>query len=339
MPVTHLIKAAVAVALAFPVSFASVLAGIAILTSGFDAHAQDYPTRPIKVIVGYGPGSTNDVRLRQISDRLAAALGQPIVIENRPGAAATLAAGLAAKAAPDGYTLLYGGATELAVEPALRKDLPYDVLRDFQPIVQLGTSPAVLFAGPRSNVRTFQDLVAGAKAKPGQLTCGSYGAGSLTHLLLMQLNQQSGIDLVHVPYKNPASGLMDVAGGHTTVAFDYMVGAASLLQAGKLVPLLVIGDTRLSVLPDVPSAAEVGLPGLDRKGWAGFLAPRNTPKDIVRKLNREIVRLIRSPEMTEVIARSGAQIVAGTPEGFETFIRDEHKKYAALVKSVGLRAE
>jgi tripartite-type tricarboxylate transporter receptor subunit TctC len=316
-----------------------VVAAVALVAGVFGAHAQEYPARPIKVILGYGPGSTNDVRLRQIADRLAAALGQPIVIENRPGAAATLAAGLAAKAAPDGYTLFYAGATELAVEPALRKDLPYDVLRDFQPIIQLGTSPAVLFAGAGSNLRSYRDLLAAAKAKPAHLTCGSYGAGSLTHLLLLQLNQQAGIEVIHVPYKNPASGLMDVAGGHTTVAFDYMVGAASLLDAGKLVPLLVVGDRRLSVLPNVPSASEVGLPRLDSKGWAGMLAPRRTPKEIVRRLNTELVRLMRSPEMVQIIARSGAQIVAGSPEEFENLIRAEQERYSALVKATGMRTE
>lgn len=316
-----------------------LLAALAAATLPAQVRADAYPSKPLRIILGYGAGSTNDVRLRQISDRLAVALGQPIVIENRPGAAGTLGAGLAAKAKPDGYTLYYGGTTELAVEPALRKDLPYDVLRDFQPIVQWGISPAVLFTGVQSNLRSAKDLFAAAKAKPGQLTCGSYGSGSLTHLLLVQLNREAGTDIVHVPYKNPATGLLDVAGGHTTVAFDYMVGAAALLAAGKLVPLLVVGDARLSVLPEVPSAAELGLRGVDRKGWAGFLAPRNTPKEIVRRLNSELVKLMRSPEMVQVIAVTGGQLVAGTPEQFEALIGEERKRFAALAQAAGFRAE
>jgi tripartite-type tricarboxylate transporter receptor subunit TctC len=183
------------------------------LTTAVDLHADDYPSRPIKVVLGFGPGSTNDVRVRQIADRLGAVLGQPVIVENRPGASGTLGAGFVAKAPPDGYTLYYGGVTELAVEPVLRNDLSYDVLRDFQPIVRWGISPSILVVSPDSGLRSIQDLLARAKANPGKLTGGSAGVGSLTHLLLVQLNQQAGIDIVHVPYKNPASGLMDVVGG------------------------------------------------------------------------------------------------------------------------------
>jgi tripartite-type tricarboxylate transporter receptor subunit TctC len=324
-----------------PIRFAAlhVLAALMLAFGAAAVRAESYPSRPVKIVVGYGPGSTLDVRLRQIGDRLAAVLQQPVVIENRPGAAGTMGAAYAAKAKPDGYTLFFGGATELAVEPAVRSDLPYDVLRDFDPIIQVGFGPAVLLVGTQSGVESIQELLSAAKARPGALTCGSFGTGSLTHLLLLQLNRTAGTQIVHVPYKNPASGLTDVAGGHTTMAFDYLVGASSLIAAGKLVPLVVVGDRRLDVLPNVPSAAEAGLPKLDRMGWTAVLAPKGTPPEIVRRLNAALGRVLASPEMIKAYASTGGRIVASSPEALGEFLRMEQKQYVELARATGLRGE
>jgi tripartite-type tricarboxylate transporter receptor subunit TctC len=313
------------------------IAALAVATAPFGTRAESYPSRPIRIVVGYGAGSTIDVRVRQFSDRLATALSTPVIVENRPGAAGTLGASHAARSAPDGYTLFYGGATELAVEPAFRRDLPYDVLQDFAPIMLVGSSPAILLINPGLGVRSIGELVALARSQPGRLSCATYGIGSLTHLLLLQLSREAGVEIAHAPYKNPAHGLVDVAGGHASMAFDYMVGAQALIAAGRLRPLLVVGSRRLSVLPDTPSAAEVGYPGLDRRGWAGFLAPAGTPPAVIGRLNHELGRILRSPEMLQVIAESGAEVIGSSPEAFAVFLREEQSKFAALIKVAGLR--
>ena len=235
--------------------------------------------------------------------------------------------------------LLFGGTSELSTALVLYPDLPYNPGSDFVAISQAALGPPLLLVNPKLGVRDVEGLIALAKAKPGALTCASYGSGSLTHLLLLEFNLLSGTDITHVPYKNAAQGLTDVMAGQVSMMFDYAVNARPFIVAGRLQALMVNGSRRLSVLPDVPSAAEAGLPQMDAMGWNGLLAPRGTPKDIVDRLHREFVRVLRSPEMESIVAESGSLIVASTPEEFAAFLRAQQKRMQELVKVTGAKLE
>lgn len=291
------------------------------------------------MVVPTSAGSASDVRARQIAERLAVVLKQPVIVDNRAGAGETIGAIFVAKTAADGYTILYGTIGNLAVAPAFYPHLPYDPLKDFQPITQQNLIPPILVVSPKLGVRTFRELIALAKSKPGQLTCGSRGNGTHTQLLLLQLNRDAGIDVVHVPYKNSANALTDVVAGHIDMIFDYTPSSMPLISAGKLIPVLTVGHKRSKLLSDVPSAEEVGLPRLDHKGWSGFLVPAGTPREIVQRLNTEFVRIIRSPEVAQILVDSGGEAVGNSPEEFAAFIRSEQESLAALVKATGAKAE
>lgn len=310
--------------------------GLTMLTP---ACADNYPSKLIRLVVPTSAGSTSDVRARQIAERLSAALKQPVIVDNRAGAGETIAADFVAKAAPDGYTILYGTIANLAIAPAFYPNLPYDPRRDFAPITQQNLIPPILVVSPKLGVRTPRELIALAKSKPGQLTCGSRGNGTITQLLLLQLNREAGIDIVHVPYKNSANALTDVVAGHIDMIFDYTPTSMPLITAGRLVPVLTVGHKRSKLLPDVSSAEEAGLPRLEHKGWSGFLVPVGTPKDIVKRLNAELVRIVRSPELAQFMVDSGGEAVGNSPEEFAAFIRSEQESMAALVKATGARAE
>ena len=309
------------------------------LTSSVIVAQDKWPSKPIKVVVPVGAGSSADVRARQIADHLAKALGKPVLIENRPGAGATIGADYVAKSPGDGYTLLYGTIADQAIAPALYPNLPYNPRKDFLPIVQNTLIPPQLVVNPALGVRSMKDLIGLAKARPGQLMAGSWGNGSLTHLLLLQLNREAGIEISHVPYKNAASALSDVVAGHVAMMFDYIPATQSLIKAGKLRPLMTVGPQRSKVLPDVPCAAEVGLPGIKHMGWSGFFAPAGTPKEIVTRLHVELARIVRSPELAQIVIDSGGEVPAGSPEDFAAFIRREQDEMAEIVKATGAKAE
>lgn len=301
--------------------------------------ADGYPSKPIKLVVAHAAGSSIDLRARQIAERMARGFGQGVVVENRPGVGGTMGAGYVARAAPDGYTLLFGGTSELGTALVLYPDLSYDPATDFTPIGQAAVGPPLLLVNPGLGVRDVAGLIALAKAKPGTLTCASYGSGSLTHLMLLEFNLLAGTDITHVPYKNAAQGLIDVMAGQVSMMFDYAVNARSFVTAGRLQALMVNGSRRLSVLPEVPAAAELGMPGMSSMGWNGLLAPRGTPRDIVERLHRELVRVLRSPEMESVVAESGSLIVASTPEAFAAFLQAELKRMRDLVKRTGAKLD
>jgi len=303
------------------------------------SYAGNYPVKPNKVVVPLAAGSTADVRARQISEHLSKALGWQVIVENRPGAGNTLGADYVAKSAPDGYTLLYGTIADQSIAPALYPNLPYNPRRDFAPITQNALVPAILFVNAELGVRSMQELIALAKAKPAQLTFGSYGNGTLTHLLLAQLNRETGIEITHVPYKSAAAALTDVVAGRVSLLFDFVITAGPFVKAGKLRPLMIVGAKRSRVFPDVPSAAEVGLPRISHNAWAGFLAPAGTPRDIVNRLNTELVRIVRSPELAQIAVDSGGEAVGNSPEEFAAFIRSEQDELAGLVKATGARVD
>jgi tripartite-type tricarboxylate transporter receptor subunit TctC len=299
----------------------------------------EYPSRPIRFVVPYAAGTTVDIRARQVAERIAGPLGQSVVVENRPGAGGTLGAAQVAKAPPDGYTVLVGTIADQAVAPAVHAKLPYDPRKDFAAITQYAETAPILVANPALGVKSIREIIALAKARPGELTIGSWGNGTLTHLLSLQLSQLAGIELTHVPYKSSAQGLTDVVGGNLSLFWDYPVSSLGFIQSGKLTALMVIGDHRVQPLPGVQAAAEVGLTEMNHLAWGGFLAPAGTPVEIVQRLNREIVRALRSPEMEKALADHGSRVVTNSPTEFAAFIRREQEALAALAKAAGARIE
>jgi tripartite-type tricarboxylate transporter receptor subunit TctC len=298
----------------------------------------EYPTKPVKLVVPIGPGSASDVRARQIGDLLAKALGQPVIIDNRPGAGSTIGAAYVAKAKADGYTLLYGTIADQAIAPYLYRGLAYDPRKDFIPVAQNSLVPPILVINSALGVSTVPELLALAKRKPGQLTIGSWGEATLTHLIGLQFAREAGIELVHVPYKNAAAALNDVVAGHIEMMFDYMTSSKPFIDAGKLKALMTVGANRSKRLPQVPSAAELGFPAIRHMGWSVMFVPAGTPHGIVKRLNDELVRIVRSPEVIRVITESGGDpdAVGGSPEQIAAFVRREQDSIAELIKATGM---
>lgn len=297
--------------------------------------AERYPNRPIKLIVPYAPGSPVDTQARKLSDPLAKALGQPIVVENRAGASGTIGVGIGAKARPDGYTLIVGSSSNLVVSPALGLSLPYDPLRDLDPVTQYSRGGAVLVAHPSLGVNTAQDFFALAKAKPGQLTYASSGATGVGHLAGELLQHEAGIKLLHVPYKTPA--FMAVLGNEVPLGFDFGIVVAPHVRAGKLRALLVTARKRNTALPEVPTVAECGFPDAEIYGWSGILVPAGTPKEIVAHLHKEIVTVLATDAIREAFA--GSELVGSTPEEFRATIAAEQARIARIVKLAGIKGE
>jgi tripartite-type tricarboxylate transporter receptor subunit TctC len=310
-----------------------------VATAAASALAQTYPSKPIRFVTAMAAGTTVDIRARQVGERVAKSIGQPVIVENRPGAGGTLAAAYVARAAPDGYTVLVGTVAEQAIALAIYPKLDYDPRKDFAPITQYAETATLLVANPALGVTNMQQLIALARAKPGRLSLGSWGNGTLTHLLTVQLAQVAGIDIQHVPYKNQAQALSDVVGGQIDLFWDYPVTSLSFIRAGRLRGLMVVGDRRVQPLPDVQSAAEAGLPAIRHKAWGGFLAPAGTPRPVVDRLNAEIVKALRSPEMERILAEQGSRVVTNTPDEFAAFIRREQEEMAQLAKAAGARVE
>jgi tripartite-type tricarboxylate transporter receptor subunit TctC len=310
-----------------------------VATAAASALAQTYPSKPIRFVTAMAAGTTVDIRARQVGERVAKSIGQPVIVENRPGAGGTLAAAYVARAAPDGYTVLVGTVAEQAIALAIYPKLDYDPRKDFAPITQYAETATLLVANPALGVTNMQQLIALARAKPGRLSLGSWGNGTLTHLLTVQLAQVAGIDIQHVPYKNQAQALSDVVGGQIDLFWDYPVTSLSFIKAGRLRGLMVVGDRRVQPLPEVPSAAEAGLPEIRHKAWGGFLAPAGTPRPVVDRLNAEIVKALRSPEMERILAEQGSRVVTNTPDEFAAFIRREQEEMAQLAKAAGARVE
>jgi len=318
-----------------------LIAAALALAAAADASAENYPSKPIRLVVPVGAGSASDVRARQIGDRLSKALGQPVIIDNRPGAGSTIGAAYVAKAKADGYTLLYGTSADQGLAPVLHRNLPYDPRKAFVPVVQNALIPPILVVNPALGVSSLRELIDLAKKKPGQLTVGSWGEGTLTHLLGIQLGQEAGVELVQVPYKNAAEALNDVVAGHISMMFDYTPACKPFIAAGKLRALMTVGNKRSKILPDVPSAVEIGLPAIKHMGWSVISVPTGTPAHIVARLNTELVRIVRSPEIIQIIVDSGGDpdAVGGTPEQIAAFVRREQESLGELVKVTGMRIE
>jgi tripartite-type tricarboxylate transporter receptor subunit TctC len=317
----------------------AALAAALLLTAPAGAFAADYPTRPIKIIVPYTPGGAVDILTRAISEKLSAALGQPVVQENKPGAGASIGADLVAKAPPDGYTLLVCTNGAMTINTTLYKDLKYDPLRDFEPISLMANHTVVLVVNADLPAKSVQELVALAKAKPGALSGGSSGNGSTMHLAHEFLNKTAGINIVHVPYRGSAFAMAAVGSGELHMSFMDLNPAIPVVKAGNARMLGVVGPQRSVTVPEVPTMAEAGFPGFDFVTWSGFFAPAGTPKDVIARLNREIVRILAEPEIRKRIIDTGGEPFASTPDELRERIRKEMPMWTALVRDAGAKAD
>lgn len=296
--------------------------------------AANYPSRPIRIIVPYTPGAINDVLARRIAQQLSEALKQSVVVENKPGGGTVIGTEYVARAEPDGYTLLQTAASH-SINPSLVAKLPYDSIKSFSFISLVGTSPYVMTATPSLPANTVPELIALAKSQPGRISYASTGNGGSAHLMGELLKDMAQVDLMHIPYKGLAQGLNDVASGQVQLTFSTYTGAMAYLQPGRVKAIAVTGKQRMSVLPNVPTIAET-LPGYDVSGWWGYVAPAGTPKPIVDKLNRELNKIVQSPEFKEHFKSQGVEMLGTTPEEFRTHVEREMETWRKLIKKANI---
>jgi tripartite-type tricarboxylate transporter receptor subunit TctC len=316
-----------------------VTAIAALCAIGAPAFAQDkWPSKPIKYIVPFPPGGTTDILARLISAKLATALGQPVLVENKAGAGGNIGSDFVAKSAPDGYTILGGTISSHAINASMYKTMPYDPIKDFQPITLIGTNANVLIVDPKSPYKTAQELIAAAKAKPGSISFASAGAGTSQHLSGELFKAMAGLDMVHVPYKGSAPAIQDVMGGQVPMMFDTTVVAAPHVKSGNVRALAVTSAKRVKGMEAIPPLAEAGVPGYQLVSWQGIFVPAGTPKDIVTRLNAELVKIIGMADVRERLDSLGVDPVANTPEEFSAFQKAELAKWAKVVKDAKIEA-
>lgn len=312
---------------------------IAVLTAGIPALAQEYPSRPVRLIVPYPPGGPTDIMGRLVSDVLTKRLGQNVVVDNRGGAATAIGAEMAARAQPDGYTLLVSSETTFAVNPALRDKLPYNPARDFVPVSMLTTQPYVLAVSPAITATSVSQLVSYAKANAGKLRYGSAGIGSANHLAGEMFRHAAGIDVLHVPYKGNGPAIIDLISNQ----ISFMLGSISSLYphaaVKKLRILAVANPKRAAAAPEIQTFAEGGMPGFQVSGWNGMVAPRGTPPQIVKKLNAEVIAGFSQPDVLERLRKQSIDPATGTPDQFAAHMKSEYARYDKLIKAVNLKVE
>ena len=303
------------------------------------AGAQTYPSQPIRMIVPFTAGGTTDILARTIGQKLAEAWRQPVIVENKPGAGGNIGADAVAKAKPDGYTILMGTIGTQSINASLYAKMPYDAAKDFAPVTLVAMVPNVLVVNPGVPAKSVADLIALAKAKPGQLNFASSSTGGSPHLSGEMFKQMTGADIVHVPYKGSAPAITDLLGGQVSLMFDNLPSALPQVKAGKLRALGVTSARRSQAAPEIPTIAESGVPGYEVDSWFGILAPAGTPKEVVGKLNAEIARILKMPDVRQRLQEQGAEPVGGTPEQFADHIRKETVKWARVVKASGAKAD
>jgi len=318
-------------ALAMPLVLSSVPL---VLSLSKPAHAQGYPDRPIRIVVPFGQGGFTDVAARILQKELAPAIGQAIIIENKPGAGSTIGTAEVSRAKPDGHTLVMIS-TAHVISPHLYKQMPYDPLKDFAPVTKLAEGPYVLVVHPSLGVKSVAELVALAKAQPGKVDYASSGNGSAQHLVGALFTTIAGVDMNHVPYKGSNQAMNDLLGGQVKVSFVGVPNALPHFASGKLRALGVSSAKRYSELPDVPSIAEAGVPGYDATIWLGLLAPPGTPRDVVQRLNAEITRVLSAPEARKLMSSAGVDVATGTPEDFGRLMAAELERWGKVVKETG----
>ena len=309
------------------------------LASGIARAADAYPRRKSETGGGDAAGTVLDMLARRVAAHLAKATGQQVIVDNKPGASGTLGASAVANATPDGYTLFYGGASELGLAPILFPNLPYLRDKPFAPITRFTRGSAILLVSPALPVSNIQDLVKLAKARPGGLKGGSPGTGTLTHLLLLALNHAAGIEIMHVPYKSGVQAMSDVMAGHIDMMFDWTISSRAFTESGKLRPVLIAGSARKPYLPNIPAATELGWKDLDFHGWNAFLAPGRTPRAIVSYLNKTLTPILHAEEFQMLAATAGSEIVTLSPEETAAFLAREQERYRELVRLTGVKVE
>ena len=311
---------------------------VALLASAAVAQAQQYPSKPIRIVVGFAAGGPSDVAARTIAQKLTEKWGQQVIVDIRPGAGGNIATEIVAKAPADGYTLLEPAFAH-AVNPFLYSKLPFDAVKDFAPVLLFASIANVLVVHPSIPARSVKELIAFAKTRPGELTAGSAGNGTASHLAVELLNLMGGIKTTHVPYKGLAPAHTELMGGQLSMLFDGIVTGMPAVKAGRLRALGVTTVKRWQGTPDIPTMAEAGLAGFEVNSWYGLLAPAGTPREIIMRLNSEVGRALREPDARERLYSIGAEPMNGTPEEFTAYIAAEMAKWSKVVKTAGLRAD
>jgi tripartite-type tricarboxylate transporter receptor subunit TctC len=317
---------------------AAVVLAVALGVQVPGAWAQTWPTKPIKIIVPFPPGTTVDTQSRLTAPMLNERLGQPVIVENRPGASGMLGTDLIAKAPPDGYTIGTAQGGTLCTLPHTSKNIPYDALKDFAPIAITTTNYLVIYANAGQPFKTLAEMISYAKANPGKLTVATNGEGGFPHLAFEHLRIMAGFTYNHIPYKGPAQIGMDVLGGQVQAAIDGVGGAMPHIRSGRLNLLAVTSRYRAAFWPDKPAAAEI-VPGYESGGWFGFVAPAGTPREIINRLNAEINRAMKMPDAVEKMVNGGMVVVTDSPNYFEDVIRNDYAKYGKLVRDIGFKPQ
>ena len=299
--------------------------------------AQAFPSRPVRWIVPYAPGGNTDMIARVVGARLAEGLGQPVLVENRPGAATLLGSEFVAKSAPDGYTILLATSTTLAINPHLYRKLPYDPLRDFTPVALIARTPMVLVVHPSLPVKSIRELVALARARPGQLAYGSAGTGSPSFMSMEMLKTAMKIDLIEVPYKGSGPADVDLLGGQIAMMFQNT--SLNYVKAGRLRALAHTGEKRMAVAPEIPTLVELGFRSLVFYSWQGVVAPARTPPEVVARLNTEINRASRLPDVSARVTADGAEMLGGPPAEFGEYIKAEITRFGQVIREAGVKPE
>lgn len=316
-----------------------IAAGIVSLaTLATPALAQKFPDRPITIVVPYGPGGTNDIVAREVAQKIQEQFGQPVVVENKPGANGALGTGFVARSKPDGYTILIAPSSVLAINEWLYKDLPYNVEKDFQPLSLAGTTPNILVVHPSVPANNIAEFIALAKSKPGSIAYASMGAGSTGHLNGELFRALTGADIKHIPYKGSGPALNDLLAGQVQAMFDNLSTALTHVKAGKLKGLGVTSLERSAMAPEIPTIAS-SVKGFDATSWFGFLAPKATPKPVIDQLSAAIIKALNAPDVRERLVKGGLTMVANKPEEFAAFIRAEKVKWGDVVKKANVKIE
>ena len=303
------------------------------------ASAQNYPSKPLRIVVPFAAGGTSDILARALSPRITEAWGQPVVVENKTGANGNVGAEFVARSAPDGYTFLLSDVGALSINPSVYPDMPFDPAKDFSPIIMVSYSPHVLAVHPSVPANNVKELIAYAKANPGKLNFANSGTGGAPHLAGVEFAARTGVQWVYIPYKGGSAAVTDVIAGNANVLFNGMLATYPSVKGGRLRGLAVSSAQRVPSAPELPTVAESGLPGFETGSYQGLLAAAGTPRDIVLKLNAELTRILNTPDMKEFLAKQGTEVRSGPPEALGTFIANEKARWAKVVKEAGIKAD
>jgi tripartite-type tricarboxylate transporter receptor subunit TctC len=320
-------------------SIPAVLCAVVSASCAVSVFAQTYPTKPIRVVVPFPAGGGTDIIAREVTNKMAATLGWSFVIDNKPGSGGNLGVDAVAKAAPDGYTIALGQSSNLAINPSLFSKMPYDSVKDLAPIGLVASSPMVMVVGADSPLKTLADVVAASKAKPGSLNMATSGNGTVAHLSGEVFQKAAGIKFTHVPYKGAAQATTDLIGGQVQLSMSSIPTLIGHIRSGKMRPIAVTSLTRVDDIPQVPTIAESGYKGFETVTWFGFVAPANTPKDIVTRLNAEINKALQSPDVKKKLSDQGADILGGSPEKFGALIKSDIAYWAPVIKESGAKLD